>query len=93
VVHPSKAWKQWKLPGEEPHTYAVWVDADDKVWLSEWTANAVVRFGPVTETFKSLPSDRPKAEVRQMLGRKGEAWIAESGTERLRVIKYTVNSR
>jgi hypothetical protein len=25
--------------------------------------------------------------VRQMLGRKGEAWIAESGTERIRVIR------
>lgn len=88
----SKAWKQWKLPGGEPHTYAVWVDPDDKIWLSEWTANAVVRFDPVTETIKSFPSDRPKAEVRQMLGRKGEVWIAESGTDRLRVITFTVNS-
>jgi len=89
----SKAWKQWKLPGEEPHTYAVWVDPDDKVWLSEWTANAVVRFDPVTETFQSFPSNRPDAEVRQMLGRDREAWMAESGTERLRVITFAVNSR
>jgi virginiamycin B lyase len=41
---------------------AVWVDPDDKVWLSD--------------------------NVRQMLGRKGETWIAESGTERIRVIRH-----
>ncbi len=84
----SKACKQWKLPGEEPHAYAVWVDPEDTVWLSEWAANAIVRFDPVAATFESFPSDRPKAEVRQILGRKGEVWIAESGTERLRVIRH-----
>jgi virginiamycin B lyase len=85
----SKAWRQWKLPGEDPHTYAVWVDPDDNVWLSEWTANAVVRFDPGLEIFESFASDRPEANVRQMLGRKGEVWIAESGPERIRVISYT----
>jgi virginiamycin B lyase len=84
----AKAWREWKLPGDEPHAYAVWVDPDDKVWVSEWEANAVVRFDPVTETFDSFPSDRPKANVRQMLGRMGEVWIAESGRERIRVIRY-----
>jgi len=82
----SKTWREWKLPGQEPHAYAVWVDPE--VWLSEWAANAVVRFDPITETFESFPSDRPNAEVRQMLGRRGEVWIAESGTERIRVIRY-----
>jgi virginiamycin B lyase len=83
----AKSWRQWKLPGEKPRTYAVWVDPDDKVWLTDWTANAVVRFDPETEKFQSFPSDRPNSNVRQMLGRKGEAWIAESGTERIRVIR------
>jgi hypothetical protein len=46
------------------------------------------RFDPVAEKFESFPSDRPNSNVRQMLGRKGEAWIAESGTERVRVIRY-----
>ncbi len=55
---------------------------------SDWTANAIVRFNPETETFERFPSDRPNADVRQMLGRKGEAWIAESDTERIRVIRY-----
>jgi virginiamycin B lyase len=89
----ANAWKQWKLPGDDPHAYAVWVDPNDKVWLSEWSATAVVRFDPTTESFKSFPSDRPNDEVRQMLGRNGEAWIAESGTDRLRVITFEANSR
>jgi|tagenome__1003787_1003787.scaffolds.fasta_scaffold20492598_1 virginiamycin B lyase len=88
----AKNWKEWKLPGERPRTYAVWVDPDDKVWLSEWTANAVVRFDPVSEKFESFPSDRPNANMRQLLGRKAEGaietWIAESGTERIRLIRH-----
>jgi virginiamycin B lyase len=84
----AKAWQQWKLPGASPRTYAVWVDPDDKVWLTDWSTNAVVRFDPETQNFQSFPSDRPGANVRQLLGRKGEAWIAESGTERIRVIRY-----
>ena len=34
---------------------------------------------------RPFPAIRPNAEVRQMLGRKGEVWIAESRTERIRV--------
>jgi len=62
------------------------------VCLSEWTANAIVRFDPATEKFESFPSNRKNANVRQMLGRKGETWIAESGTERIRVIRYPVRT-
>jgi virginiamycin B lyase len=93
VYDPAgKSWKQWKLPGARPRTYAVWVDSDDKVWLADWAANAIVRFDPETEKFESFPSDRPNADVRQMLGRKGEVWIAESGTERIRVIRYAART-
>ena len=48
----DKSWKQWKLPGEN-RTYAVWVDLDDKIWLSEWRANAIVRFGPTNVSKQS----------------------------------------
>ena len=88
----AKGWKQWKLPGDKPRAYAVWVDPDDKVWLTDWTANAVVRFDPDTEKFESFPSDRPNSNLRQLLGRKGEAWIAESGTERIRLIRYAAKT-
>jgi virginiamycin B lyase len=93
VYDPSrKTWRQWKLPGEEPRTYAVWVDPDDKVWLADWGANAILRFDPETEKFETFPSDRPNSNVRQMLGRKGETWIAESGTERIRVIRHSAKT-
>ncbi len=88
----AKAWKQWKLPGERPRAYAVWVDPDDKVWLADWAANAIVRFDPESEKFTSFPSDRAGSNVRQMLGRKGETWIAESGTERIRVIRHAATN-
>ena len=89
----ARIWKEWKLQGTKPQAYAVWVDGDDNVWVSEWSRNAVLRFDPVTETFESFPSDRANAEVRQMLGRSGEVWIAESGTERIRVIRYGANTK
>jgi virginiamycin B lyase len=79
----ARTWREWKLPGDRPRAYSVWVDDRDKVWLTEWTANAIVRFDPTTEKFESFPSNRAGANVRQMLGRAGEAWGAESGTDRL----------
>jgi len=79
----AKAWREWTLPGERPQAYSVWVDDRDRVWLTDWTSNAIVRFDPASERFESYPSDRPGANVRQMLGRPGEAWGAESGTDRL----------
>lgn len=82
----ERAWKQWKPPGDKPHTYSVWVDDQDKVWITEWTANAILRFDPDTAKFESFPSDKDGAAVRQMLGRRGEAWGAESGNDRLVVV-------
>ena len=78
----SRSWKEWKLPGNA-RAYSVWVDAADKVWLTDWSINALVRFDPVGERFETYPSSKPQANVRQMLGRKGEAWGAESGVDRL----------
>ena len=80
-------WQEWTLPGKTPRAYSVWVDADDKVWLTDFEANAIVRFDPASERFDSYPSNRQTAAVRQMLGRKGEAWGAESGTDRLVVVR------
>jgi virginiamycin B lyase len=84
----DRAWKTWRLPGENPRCYSVWVDPDDKVWVTDFTANAILRFDPNTESFQSFPSNKPRANVRQMMGRKGEAWGAESGTDRLVVVRY-----
>ena len=78
----SRSWREWKLPGTG-HAYAVWVDDQDKVWLTDWSTNAIVKFDPVTEKFESFASDKRGADVRQMLGRAGEVWGAESGNDRL----------
>jgi virginiamycin B lyase len=83
----ANSWKTWKLPGDKPRTYAVYVDERDMVWLSDWGANAIVRFDPATEKFEVFPSDRPGANVRQILGRPGEVWAPESGTNRLVVYR------
>jgi virginiamycin B lyase len=82
-----KAWKVWSLPRSKQGCYAVFVDDKDKVWLSDWNGNAIVRFDPVNEQFESFPSDRRGASVRQLLGRPGELWAAESGTDRLVVVR------
>ncbi|TDY37807.1 virginiamycin B lyase [Paraburkholderia rhizosphaerae] len=76
-------WREWKLPGSEPHAYAIFVDDKDIVWLSEWSANALVRFDPRTERFETFALPRPHANVRQMMGRPGEVWLSESGTDHL----------
>ena len=83
----SQSWEVYKLPGDSPHTYAVYVDGKDKVWVSDFGANAILRFDPDTKSFASFPSDKPEAAVRQLNGRQGEVWGAESGTDRLVVIR------
>ncbi len=83
----NKRWRQWKLPGERPRAYSVYVDERDQVWLTEFGANAIVRFDPASEKFTSFPSTERGANVRQMLGRPGEAWGAESGSDRLVVVR------
>ena len=82
----TRQWQSWKLPGDKPHAYAVYVDERDGVWLTDFAANAIVRFDPHSVWFESFPSDRASANVRQLLGRKGEVWGAESGVDRLVVI-------
>jgi virginiamycin B lyase len=57
------------------------------VWLSDFGANAMVRFDPVQETFSTFPLPSPQANVRQILGLPGELWGAESGSDKLVVIR------
>ena len=42
---------------------------------------------------RKCPSSRTNANVRQMAGRPGEAWGAESGTDRLVVIHFGGHSQ
>lgn len=83
----SNQWATWRLPGERPRAYAVYVDDKDLVWVSDFGANATLSFDPRTERWASYPGTAPGANVRQILGRPGEVWLPESGTNRLMVIR------
>ncbi|MBI2132742.1 MAG: lyase, partial [Candidatus Tectomicrobia bacterium] len=65
----------------------VYVDEKDIVWLTDFSANAIVRFDPAAEKFESFVHPRPGARVRQLLGRPGEVWAPESGTDHIVVLR------
>lgn len=81
------SWRSWKAPGADPRVYSVYVDDKDVVWASEWTHNAVLRFDASLEKFDVFSLPRPGANIRQILGRPGEVWLPESGTEFISVIR------
>ncbi len=62
-----------------PQAYAVYVDERDAVWLSDFGANAMVRFDPLHEVFDVFPLPSSPANVRQILGRPGEVWGPSRG--------------
>jgi virginiamycin B lyase len=82
----TETWQEWKLPGDAPQPYAVYVDEQDIIWLSDFASNALLSFDPETETFTAYPLMSRNAAVRQILGRPGEVWAAESGSDQLVVI-------
>ncbi len=80
-------WEEWLLPGSDPSAYAVYVDDADIVWVSDFGGNAIHRFDPATETFATFPLPHDPGNVRQLLGRPGEVWGAESAADHLVVIR------
>jgi virginiamycin B lyase len=82
----SDKWQEWRLPGSNPMPYAVYVDNHDMVWLSDFGANALVKFDPTNQKFELFSLSTANANVRQILGRSGEVWGAESGVDRLVVL-------
>ena len=81
----TKRWREWRLPGPA-QPYAVYVDDKDVVWLTDFGRSGIVRFTPSSGKFTRFPL-RAGADVRQLLGRPGELWGAESGADRLVVIR------
>jgi len=82
----NSSWEEWRLPGDTPQAYAVYVDERDVVWLTDFRANAIVRFDPATERFDSIELPSRDGQVRQLLGRPGEVWGAESAVDKLVVV-------
>jgi virginiamycin B lyase len=84
----TNAWKEWQLPGSKPQAYAVYVDDKDKVWFTDFAGDgAIVRFDPEVEKFDSFPLPHAKGNVRQLLGRPGEVWGAESASDQIVVVR------
>jgi virginiamycin B lyase len=83
----SKSWREWKLPGDAPQAYAIYVDDVDIVWLTDFGSNAIVRFDPEIEQFDVYPLPHAGGNVRQLLGRSSEVWGAESGADHLIVAR------
>jgi virginiamycin B lyase len=68
--------------------YAVYVDERDRVWISDFGANAIHLYDPREWRFTTYPVPTGRAEIRQLAGRAGEAWGAESRANKLLVIRY-----
>src|ERR1051326_2526771 len=83
----SGDWKEWRLAGNRPQAYAVYVDPPAGVWLRDWGSNAIVHFDPASEAFEQFPMPQRNADIRQINGRPGEIWAAESALDRLVVIR------
>ena len=83
----TETWDIWPLPGPAPQAYAVYVDETDIVWVTDFSGNAIHRFDPATELFDTFPLPSNPGNVRQLLGRPGEVWGAESAADQLVVIR------
>jgi virginiamycin B lyase len=83
----TQAWQEWALPGPAPQPYPIYVDDLDLIWLTDFASNTFVRFDPRSETFDSFAIPTSSAAVRQLLGRPGELWGAESATDKLVVLR------
>jgi virginiamycin B lyase len=84
----SGEWRSWALPGKGAKAYAVYVDGRDIVWVSDFTANTTLQFNPGTQTFTAITGSAANASVRQILGRKNEVYLPESGTNRLMLVTF-----
>ena len=57
------------------------------VWVTDFGANATLTFDPRTERWAKIPGTGPGANVRQILGRPGEVYLPESGTNRVVLVR------
>ena len=81
------------LPGDEPALLRGVRRRRDQVWVSEWGGNAMFRFDPASESFERFGFPRDVTNIRQILGRPGEVWLPESGTEHISVIRTATENQ
>jgi virginiamycin B lyase len=81
---PAKnRWQSWRLPGDRAQPYGVYVDQHDVVWVSDFGPGTLLRFDPLTGQFSRIAGQRNDVWIRQLLGRPGEVWGADSAHDRL----------
>jgi virginiamycin B lyase len=81
---PSRnAWQSWRLPGSHPQPYGIYVDEHDTVWVSDFGASTLLRFDPASGQFSFVSGQKSEVWIRQLLGRSGEVWGADSAHDRL----------
>jgi virginiamycin B lyase len=83
----ARTWREWHVPGAAPQPYAIFADARGRVWVTDFGANALWRFDPRAERFTRVGIPTADAAVRQLLGRRGEVWGAESAADKLLVVR------
>ncbi|MBV8704883.1 MAG: hypothetical protein JO118_14375 [Acetobacteraceae bacterium] len=79
----ENAWRAWRLPGTDPQPYAIYVDERGTVWVSDFGAGALLRFDPASSRFDRVAGQAGETWIRQLLGRPGEVWGADSAHDRL----------
>ena len=86
----SSSWHEYPIEvagRKSAQPYAVYVGEGDIVWISDFAQNAILDFDTASGTYGVHALPTAGAEVRQLLGRSGEIWGAESGVDKLVVIR------
>jgi virginiamycin B lyase len=79
----KNTWQTWRLPGERPQPYGLYVGQNDFVWVSDFGAGTLLRFDPAKGQFSRVVGQKSGVWIRQLLGRLGEVWGADSAHDRL----------
>jgi virginiamycin B lyase len=75
-------------PAKGQGTRRVWADSLGILWITGWDSGNLLRLDPSSGRWKMFRVPSAGANVRQILGRHGELWAAESGANKLFVIRY-----
>ncbi len=86
ILDPKTGRTEHIALGRDSSPHGVIAGPDGAAWITDGGQNAIVRFEADAQQWTSFPGSEPNAQVRQMLGRPGEAWGAESARDRLVVV-------
>jgi virginiamycin B lyase len=89
-------WTEWRLPGDTARPYAIYVDEQDRIWLSDaglggqnaGGSDMLVFFEPNTERFTTIDISKPSI-VAQLAGVPGDVWGGERGRDHVVVVRYS----